>query len=425
MVENEVAEHTSPTDAETTVPKKAPTKKSSTKNEKPLVAAPETREKRNGSKQKKEARKKGNDAKKRAKKRTRTHRTYPAGPFMEVTKLGEAILKLAGDKIRRLTLLEKLELSPTSSTTQLLITTSGKYGITRGSYVADWLELTDLGKIACDPNSLPRAKLEAQFKLAIEGIDPFKSLYEEYAGKRLAAPEVMHDFLDSKPELGVADKAECVDIFIVNIKDLGLLRTIAAAETLIPIAQALDEVGVKPAVPILGDARTPAQPSPTDWTTICFYLTPIGDPDTPERRHSDLFKSSVIEPAMKELNLRVVRADEIENPGMIATSIIQHLRHSRLVIADLSMLNPNVFYEIALRHACKMPIVQIIQKGDKLPFDIGQVNTIIIDNTDIHSFVPKMETFRAEVAALARRALESPEAVSNPITAFYPAYWNQ
>ena len=87
------------------------------------------------------------------------------------------------------------------------------------------------------------------------------------------------------------------------------------------------------------------------------------------------------------------------------------------------MLNPNVFYEIGLRHACKLPIVQIIQKGDKLPFDIGQVNTVVIDNTDLHSFVPKMETFRAEIAALARRAIENPEAVSNPITVFYPAFW--
>ena len=267
------------------------------------------------------------------KKRTRTQRTYPAGPFMEVTKLGEAVLRLAGDKIRRLTLLEKLELSPTSSTTQMLITTSSKYGITKGSFVADWLELTPLGKIACDSSMSPRARLEAQFKLAIQGIAPFNALYEEYAGKRLAAPEVMHDFLDSKSELGVTDKAECVDIFVVNIKDLGLLRTIAAAETLIPIDQALDEAGSKPPTgpPLQGkpsETGKPTQAISTDWATTCFYVTPIGDPDSP-RKHSDLFKSSIIEPAMKDLGLRVVRADEMENPGMIATSIMQHLRRNR------------------------------------------------------------------------------------------------
>lgn len=361
------------------------------------------------------------------KKRKRTQRTYPAGPFSQVLKLGEAIVERAGERIRRLTLLELLEMSPTSSTTQVLITTSNKYGITQGSFVAEWLELTPLGKLACDSTTNARLRLEAKFKLAIEGVGPFKALYDEYVGKRLPAPAVMSDLLNSKPELGVNDTSECIDIFIVNVKDLGLLRTIAAAETLIPIDQALDEIGNKPPIPPApggGLVHVSVSGGATDWSTICFYVSPIGDAESVARKHSDLFKSSIIEPAMKELGLRVVRADETDNAGMIATGIIQHLRHSKLVIADLSMLNPNVFYEIGLRHACRMPIVQIIQRSDKLPFDINQVNTIQIDNTDLYSFVPRIETFRAEVAALARRAIESPEAVSNPITAFYPAYWN-
>lgn len=62
---------------------------------------------------------------------------------------------------------------------------------------------------------------------------------------------------------------------------------------------------------------------------------------------------------------------------------------------------------MALRHAVKLPIVQIIRKADRLPFDVNQVNSIIIDDTDIYTFTPKIETYRSEITTLTRRALES------------------
>jgi len=84
-------------------------------------------------------------------KNVRTSRAYPAVAFKDATQIGEAIVTFAqGERIRRLTLLEKMGRAPTSGTTRTLITNSGKYGITVGSYVAEWLELTDDGKVACD-----------------------------------------------------------------------------------------------------------------------------------------------------------------------------------------------------------------------------------------------------------------------------------
>ena len=101
---------------------------------------------------------------------------------------------------------------------------------------------------------------------------------------------------------------------------------------------------------------------------------------------------------------------------MITTAIIEHLKKAKLVIVDLSLLNPNVFYEMAIRHAVRGPIVQMIRKGDRLPFDVNQVNSIVIDNTDIYTFTPKLETYRSEITTFARRAIEDPEHFGNPIT---------
>ncbi|MBW4481262.1 MAG: hypothetical protein KME14_01840 [Tildeniella torsiva UHER 1998/13D] len=369
----------------------------------------------------------------RDRRRSRTPRTYPASSFSDALEIGTAIYEHAGAKIRRLTLLEKIGRSPTSSATRQMITNSGKYGITKGSYSAEHLELTPEGLTIFDEAKSPREILQAKFDLAISKIPPFKKLYDEYAGKRLAAQEVMRDFLRESQER-IDDFKECIDFFIVNVKDLNLLRTIGGAETLIQIEQALEELPSKyterNAQPVVIQRIDPESPNARTqlttsvWDSICFYITPIGTEDSEERKHSDLFLSSLVEPAVSELNLRVVRADKIGQQGLITAQIIEHVKSSRLVIIDLSFLNPNVFYEMALRHACRMPVVHIIRKADPIPFDVSQSRCIVIDNTDIYSFVPKIQTYQAEIATQARKAIEDPEHRGNPITVFYPKFWN-
>lgn len=116
----------------------------------------------------------------------------------------------------------------------------------------------------------------------------------------------------------------------------------------------------------------------------------------------------------------VKRADQIDKPGTITKQIIEYIYKSKLVIADLSYHNPNVFYELALRHAFRLPTVQLIRKSDRIPFDLNQIRTIIIDTTDIFSLVPKIEIYRSEIASQVRQALNDPDAVDNPITNVFP-----
>ena len=335
----------------------------------------------------------------------------------------------SGDKVRRLTLLQQLDKSPNSSVTKMLITNSGKYGITKGSYAAEFLELTILGKQAVDPQSPPGVRRQAEFTLAIDGIAPFKLLYDSYKGKRLAEREIMKDVL-REAKLDNIDFDECVDTFTVNIKDLDLLRTIGGAETVVSIEQVVDELPNAEAPKALSgkplsSTATPAvaAESAADYTNVCFYITPIGPEDSESRKHADLFLSALIQPAMQELGLKVVRADQIGEPGMITSQILEYLKRSKLAVADMSYLNPNVFYEVALRHAQRLPVVQIIRKADRLPFDVNQTRTITIDTTDIYSLVPKIQTYRSEIANQARKAIDDPESVGNPVTIFYPDFF--
>jgi len=133
-----------------------------------------------------------------------------------------------------------------------------------------------------------------------------------------------------------------------------------------------------------------------------------------------LFLGSFVEQALDEFGLRVVRADSIDKPGIITRQIIEYIVKSRLVVADLSFQNPNVFYELALRHAVKLPIVQIIRSIDRITFDVNQMRTIVIDTSDIYALVPKIEFYRSEIANQVRRTLEAGHIVDTPISIYFP-----
>ena|ERR1700733_5688503 len=112
----------------------------------------------------------------------------------------------------------------------------------------------------------------------------------------------------------------------------------------------------------------------------CFFLSRIGAADSEERALSDKLLQFIIEPVVTELGFdRPERADHISKSGMITTQIFTRIFEDELIIADLTGLNPNVFYELAVRHMVRKPFVQMIHKGEKLPFDIALNRTLHYD----------------------------------------------
>lgn len=318
----------------------------------------------------------------------------------------------------------------------MLVTNCSKYGLISGSYQAEYLQLTENGATATNSDLSEAAQLKAKFELVFSSIEIYKQLFEKFVNQKLPSHTVIADLLvEIQPDLEKSEIDAVVDTFIVNLKYLGLLKTLSGAERVITLDHAIENLpnnndnnkialrrGENESVELI-EVKTENQVQVYEtFDNICFYITPIGEENSEERKHSDLFLESIVEPALKTLGIQVKRADKIDKPGTITKQIIEYIFKSRLVIADLSYHNPNVFYELALRHSSRLPTIQLIRKSDRIPFDVNQTRTIVIDTTDIYSLVPKIEIYRSEIANQVRQALNGTgtESIDNPITNVFP-----
>lgn len=145
---------------------------------------------------------------------------------------------------------------------------------------------------------------------------------------------------------------------------------------------------------------------------ICFVIAPIGDEGSEIRDRSDKVLKHIITPAADQCGYQTIRADQISEPGIITSQVIEHLADDPLVIADLTGQNPNVFYELAVRHAIGKPVVQIIQLGERIPFDVAATRTICVDHRDLDSAANCKKQIADQIRAVEKDATQ----VDTPIS---------
>lgn len=362
-----------------------------------------------------------------AAKRERSTRPFPSCSYDEAERFARAAYDIAsGTAVRRLTLFDQLGKSSESSASRDMLTNSSKYGLTKGSYKAEIIELSVEAQSIFGERTSPKEKARLRVNLAVQSVPTFAALYERFSDLKLPARAAL---IDASREVGVPDEfiEEAVDTFVLNLKSVGLLQHLSGAERIVKLEHMLDTITAQattrttePLSEISVSSDLAVDQSPAGFDAICFYITPIGEEGSDERRHSDLFLSQIVEPALEQFGLKVVRADKIGKPGIISRQIFDYILNSKLVVVDLSFHNPNVFYELAIRHMLKRPVVQLSRARDKVPFDLNQMRTILIDDSSMYEFVPKMELYKSELASQVRKALESEDDADNPIVTYYP-----
>jgi hypothetical protein len=126
-----------------------------------------------------------------------------------------------------------------------------------------------------------------------------------------------------------------------------------------------------------GKARSVAKATPNakKWATA-FLMCPLGAPESEIRKRADELQKLVIEPALETFRLRVIRSDRDLEPGTITRQIMRNIWQARVVIADLTSWNPNVFFELGVAQAWHKPVVLLSDQPGNNPFDVQHERTI-------------------------------------------------
>lgn len=144
----------------------------------------------------------------------------------------------------------------------------------------------------------------------------------------------------------------------------------------------------------------------------CFVISPIGDSGSQVRTWSDNVLDYLIKPIANEAGYKVIRSDQITAPGLITSQILNYIIGAELVIADLTFTNPNVMYELGIRHSTGKPFIHILGKENFIPFDVHSIRTIFFDISDLSSVDKARQELLSQIKAIESEWSESQSPVS-------------
>jgi predicted nucleotide-binding protein len=157
--------------------------------------------------------------------------TFPRDTFKRSIAIAESIEKNnAGKPYDRLDLAKSLNWSPNSSGFRQLITSSGRYGLTEGSYSADKITLTSLGSSIVAPTT--EEEKAQSLREALLTPDLFRKVAEYYDRKMLPKEELFKNTLRKEFGVPVEDVESCYEVLMGNLGDYGIVQNIRGNEFL-------------------------------------------------------------------------------------------------------------------------------------------------------------------------------------------------
>jgi len=135
----------------------------------------------------------------------------------------------------------------------------------------------------------------------------------------------------------------------------------------------------------------------------CFVIMPFGIKPMPDEQNRpfdfDKVYRTVIRRSVQEAGMEAIRADEQTGSHIIHSDMFKELRDRAVVLADLSLGNPNVYYELGIRHVLAPGgTVLICREGTELPFDVRLSRVVFyrydgrdIDWEVVEDFVPRLK----------------------------------
>ena len=141
---------------------------------------------------------------------------------------------------------------------------------------------------------------------------------------------------------------------------------------------------------------------------VCFMVAPIGESGSEIRRNSDDLRDLIIRPVLESFGFTVLRGDHRSEAGQIDIDVIRAVQESDLCIVDLSIPNPNVYYEFGRRDETGKPLILLKSKGSEdLPVDVATRRYIEYDLDSRRGIIDACEQLKNFVEPIVQKGFES------------------
>ncbi len=307
--------------------------------------------------------------KKKLASRSSGNANYPRYSLERSLRIPEAIIKQNAGK----------ECTDADSATYLGIKWSGPYSMELSSAIKyGLLERPLQGKIK--PTELAKKILRPQnatdrligLRQAFLNAPLLSEVYNHYRNENLPDSQFFDNALQDTFKVPAGKVSEFKDIFLTSLKFAELYEDQDGKMRIIDVSEQIDRPTDEKTVALLKLEKTVKVSTSDTCFVIMPFAKPIGD-----------YYDKIYSPSIQKAGLSPIRADnEIFGTGKIIEQIWAGINGAKVLIADLTGRNPNVFYELGLAHALEKPVVLICANETDVPFDLKHIRVIYYDHTD-------------------------------------------
>jgi hypothetical protein len=250
-----------------------------------------------------------------------------------------------------------------------LLKSANLYGLTIGSGEKATIEPTPLSVNIISPQG-PTQRQDALVK-AFNNVELFAKVSHHYAGKRIPEDEYFENTLIR--EYGIPkDRVKVFSkVFTDNLTYLKVFSADKQISSALPVESGVENQ--QTAIPkVEPTEKLPDSGQIRQFLDTCFILMPFGE--WFDKYYKDIYVS-----ATKDAGFEPVRADVVFSSGSVIKQIWEQVGKAKVLLAELTGKNPNVFYELGLAHARGKPVVLISANIEDVPFDLRHLRTIIYD----------------------------------------------
>ena len=294
---------------------------------------------------------------------------FPRHAVGKAIRIAQAILdQNAGKACSRADAAKFLGLSSPAGPFGVEISSAIKYGFLEQPE-AGCLQPSVLAKKILRPQS-PSDTIDG-YRQAVMSAPEISEVYQHYRGENLPDDQFLRNTVVETYKVPADSFQEFKQVFLESLETAELISRHGEKIRITDVAS--------------GDAAAPAQSdrlkklekaTNVGANDSCFVMQPFAAP-------LGEYYDKIYRPAIEKAGLRPVRADaEIFATGKIMDQVWHGINAAKVLVAELTTRNPNVFYELGLAHAMKKPVVLVSAREEDVPFDLQHIRVIYYDMSD-------------------------------------------